>query len=530
VSDRICFRLLPSLRLNHGGFITHHPLTFYVLNAEYERESQVFEENERVKRMQAEELLREMERVEKERLERQHREIHLMEEERIREKLMHDKEEAAKRLAEANARKEKARRGGEEKERLLREKKERKEQARLERQRKEEELRARCEAEKKEREEAARREFEREKLEREKAKRELLEQRRKALEEKQKARRAERLKRIKAEQERVEMQVKKVTQHPGSGHRKSELADQLERERVSPKDPKREPPRQADQTNGKSGPALTNERALAAQRQKEEARRLMAEAERLKMRLTAEKAKTSNKAVSSSSAPKIKGPTDRKKSTNAKVEAELLNWVSKKQPSTTKIQQPRGKAKVLVQSNSDGSETKPPRKSKLSQAVAQVAKEKHSSTNAAKPPSGKAKEVVRKSAVGSETKSPPQSSLSAAVARAAKEKDATTKGAKSPSGKVKAVVRKSAVGSETIPTHQSDFSAAAVTQVAKQRSAKSVNPNIGKKNSSRLSLAVAAAAQQRPNTTPKKPTKSKPVTPAVDEAKLEIMNWLQNKK
>jgi len=303
-----------------------------------------------------------------------------------------------------------------------------------------------------------------------------LEQRRKALEEKQRVRRAERLKRIKAEQERVEMQVKKVTQHPRPGHQKSELADQLERERLSPKDPKRQPPRRAEQINGKSGPELTNERALAAQRQKEEARRLMAEAERLKMRLTAEKAKTSNKAVSSSSAPKIKGPTDRKKSTDEKVEAELLNWVSKKQLSTTKIHQPRGK----VQLNSDRSQTEPPRKSKLSQAVAQVAKEKHSTTNAAKPPSGKVKEVVRKSALGS----------------------------------------------ETIPTHQSGLSAAAVNQVAKERSAKSVNPNTEKRNSSRLSLAVAAAAQQRPNTTPKKPTKY----PAVDEAELEIMNWLQNKK
>jgi len=327
------------------------------------------------------------------------------------------------------------------------------------------------------------------------------------------------------------MQVKKVTQHPGPGHQKSELGDQLERERLSPKDPKRKPPIQAEQINGKSGLALTNERALAAQRQREEARRLMAEAERLKMRLTAEKAKTSNKAESSSSAPKMKGLTDRKKSTDEKVEAELLNWVSKKPPSTTKIQQPRGKAKALVQSNSDRSETKPPRKSKLSQAVAQVAKEKHSTTNAAKPPSGKVKEVVQqKSAVGSKTKSPPQSSLLAAVARAAKEKDASTYGAKSPSGNAKAVVRKSAVRSETIPVPQSGLSAVAVNQVAKERSAKSINPNTGKRNSSRLSLAVAAAAQQRPNTAPKKPTKPKPAIPAVDEAELEIMNWLQNKK
>ena len=280
-------------------------------------------------------------------------------------------------------------------------------------------------------------------LEREKAKLERLEQQQKASEEKQRAKRAEQLKRIRAEQEQVEMQVKKVTEHSGSGRKRSEVAEQSERERLPAKEAKKESARRPEQANANRDLTLANERALVAQRQKDEARRLVAEAEQLKKRLTAEKAKASLPSAATKKRNSIESsvPNNQTKSRDEHVEAELMNWVSKKHSTATKTKPLNGKAKALVQKSSIGSEPTTPRQSKLS---------------------------------------------------------------------------------------------AAVSQVAKERSPQRATPNGAKRNSSRLSLAVAAAAQQRSTTTPQKtpvtPSTPKLANPAVVDAEMEIMNWLQNKK
>lgn len=364
-------------------------------NLEYERERQAAEELERARREKAEKQRREMELEEKERLKREHHDKHLMEEKRLREKLLADKQSAAKRLADEKARKEKEEKlriKREERARLLREEREREEKRlaekrarKLERKKKEEEMRARCVhndgtiqfdclqsyfsqtsdqpfhfVDTRRRKRHARRlqgwslnakvsalavhsanylplpvvifvlhfviPTTPSGLEREKAKREALEQQRRLLEEQQRIKRAQRLQRIKAEQEKMEMQVKKI--HPGLARPTNEAVEKVKMERSQ---------RLAMEANHTS---------TSSQRQKAEALRLVAEADRLKKRMAAEKSAPGND-----------------------VEAELLNWVSKKHLATAKSGKPKAVAKS---SSATGG------KSRLSMAVAAAAQKKSS--------------------------------------------------------------------------------------------------------------------------------------------------------
>lgn len=252
---------------------------------ECQRERELFEQKEQVKRERSEQKLREIEREDKERREREQHKEQLRQEKLIF------------------------------------------------RERFEQELHERYEREMKECEEEARREVEHEKMEKKQVRQERLEQQHNALEEKQRAQHAERLRRIRAEQERMEIQVKKVTKNSSSeGYHQSELTEQLERERL---DAKRANEEAVMRALADQNLYAKHKQALADQRQKDaETRQLMAETEQLKKRLAMEKAHSSRKALLSSATEESHSSAVSTKiihssSAPEKIEAELLNFTKK---------------------------------------------------------------------------------------------------------------------------------------------------------------------------------------------------------
>mmetsp|Transcript_32449 Transcript_32449/g.69101 ORF Transcript_32449/g.69101 Transcript_32449/m.69101 type:complete len:222 (+) Transcript_32449:1627-2292(+) len=218
------------------------------------------------------------------------------------------------------------------------------------------------------------------------------------------------------------------------------------------------------------------------------------------------------RAAKASGGPKKEKPRD-----DESAEAELLNWVSERRSS--------GRASSIG-SSSETAPAPPPRQSRLSAAVAQVAREKHPAAP------------------------PRQSRLSAAVAQVAREKRSNVPPAGPPGGRANAAARNAAVGSEGAPPRRSEHPAA-VARVAREkrsvanngdgprsRATAPIDPKAGGRKSSRLSMAVAAASASNVDAVRKenrtRPPSGAPVSkssnPAVDAAELEILNWLQKKK
>ncbi|KAL7552298.1 hypothetical protein ACHAWF_015542 [Thalassiosira exigua] len=561
---------------------------------ENERQRELFEQKEKVRLERAEQQRRETEIEEKERLKREQEKLirekfeaekhqeaerrqHIAEEKVRKEKARLEREEKERLLREEKARKR------EEKERLLREEKERKEAARLERKRKEEELRERHEKEKREEEEALRKELERKKLEREQAKRERLERERKALEEKQRAQRAERLMRLKAESKRVELQVKKV--ESSETGRNSHLAEQLEKERLAKVkrekslaekrkkeeeaeilaelnarrqrnvvEPKRkgDARRSTDESEGQSSAKkrqnedevgilaelnARRERNLAEQKQRdEEARRLIAQAEGLKKRLSTKpgEAKASTKTLSS---PGTRSPD---------IEDELMNWLSQKP-----IKSPSDEAKAIAPTKSNGSNsTPPPPPSKLSAAVSQAAKGRASPQNklSTAVPGVSKERVPSKSSLSvavsqrntsavvynaSKEKPPPQSSLSAAVSRVSAERTPPQSIKRSPPQSQPSSSSSASISAKNSPKtkganiNQNAPSTAVATRGTGQQKPSS---SAARSNSVGKSSARPGAKSKSPPLPPS-PAQSPPdEIPPTSSTESELMSWVKKKK